>query len=450
MDKKFRILFVVPAGYGHINPTLAIIKNLKTKGHIIGYCSGSNVQDVILKAGVDYFYSHDTINNVGLKIVVYKGYEIFNKFAEYMTYDIIKQSIRDMISAIESFRPDVIYIDTLFSFLHVIADQYNIPYVDGNILQLKSNIFDIKIPPPGSGWDRNKPWSNIFKLIPYSMVVTRSTLKIVPRLIRAMRDFYPDWKIKQLKSISPYLLLYYATDRFEYPRKKLPPQIFFVGPVILTPDEDQLPPFPWDKIDRDRPLIYIATGTFFNFYYKELYPMVFKALSDDSFPIPVQVVIAAGNQQNIDDFGKIPSNFIVVPFAPQVKLVQQASVVIHHGGTSTTYESLLYGKPMFVVYFGNDSMDLAGRVKYNGSGITCNVKNITTEKIRNSVIQLLENPEYRKRCEFIQDSFKKCDGINTSAELIIHLADTGKPLIRKKGAPVTLDNIKYLPDYLEK
>ena len=59
MKKEYRILFIVPALYGHLGPSLPIAKNLIQKGHTVAYCSGPPAKKLLTDAGIVNFYPRE-------------------------------------------------------------------------------------------------------------------------------------------------------------------------------------------------------------------------------------------------------------------------------------------------------------------------------------------------------------------------------------------------------
>jgi zeaxanthin glucosyltransferase len=235
----------------------------------------------------------------------------------------------------------------------------------------------------------------------------------------------------------------------EYTRKVFIPEIFYVGPSLLDQAEDQLPDFPWDKLDASKALIYVATGTIQFHAYRQLYQNIIKALAEDVFPVSIQVVMAVGKGQALEAFRELPSNFIVVPYAPQFKLLQRASVFITHGGANSVNEALSYGKPLLVIASGRDPISVAQRVAYNGAGISLKPGQATVRTIRRSVFELLQNPRYERASEGVMASYRRCNGPLTAAGLILKLAESRAPIRRKPGAPITLHHIDELPYYTD-
>jgi len=451
MAKNHRILFMLPAFYGHLAPSITIAKQLISKGHTIGYCTGPPARELLTKIGITDFYPreayHDAIMDKQNTLVKW-WYQFWYKYPRVFTSSVMEKCYQELIKAVESFKPDVIYVDTYDIFGANIAERYNIPYVHGSattILYLEKDI-----PPFATNWKLNTPWRNRFKYYPFLLFVTFFMFWAYLNERKALKAIDPAWRRKVFNLVSPYLYLYFSTDKVEYPRKTIIPQIYYVGPCILEPEEDQLPDFPWERLDKNLPLIYIATGTLLYNNYKKFYKNALNALSEKNFPIPVQVVMAMGSQELIDELGEVPSNFIVVSYAPQIKLLPKASVCITHGGVNSVNETFMHGKPMLIVHWGGDRIDVSRRVENINAGIGFDVDDATPERIKNAVIQLLQNSKYRQASERIMHQFQACNGPKTSAYLINRLAETRSPILRKKGAPITFENTKDFENYIEK
>jgi zeaxanthin glucosyltransferase len=447
MGTKHRILFAVPGLAGHVGPSLAIAKQLIIEGHHIGYVSGEPVRAMIEKAGVHEFYARPRYQHMILdKDTLVRGWlEYWSKVPSVYTVEAIRACFHELIQAVESFKPDIMYVDTYDFLAAAVADKYHLPYAHGSAAPIA--YIEKNIPLLGTGWDIRTPRWNMVKLIPLLLAAAPYMLRGFLHQRKAIKTIDPNWKTTNYYGVSPYLYLFYSTDKVEYSRKLFIPTIFYVGPSILEPDH--LPDFPWEKLDESKPLIYIATGTMFSEHYQEFYAHALSALSAKNFPLPVQVVMAIGKGQSMELFGKIPDNFIVVPFAPQIKLLERAKVVITHGGVNSINETFMFGKPMLIVHWGGDRMEFAQRVAHQGAGISLDVDKATPRRIRKAVLELLTQPRYARASEGVMKSYRSCGGAKTAAGLLIRLAETRQPILRKPGAPVTLCDIRDLPDYLQ-
>lgn len=449
MGKRHRILFSVPGLAGHVGPSLAIAKHLIAEGHYVGYCSGEPVRKMIAKAGVQEFYPRPRYQDMIMdkNTLVRRWLEYWFKLSKVYTVEAIQDCFHELFHAVETFKPDIMYVDTYDFLAAAVADKYHLPYAHGSAAPIA--YLEKGIPLFGNGWNINTPRWNMVKMVLLLLVAAPFMLNGYLNQRKAIQSIDPQWKTTNYSGVSPYLFLFYSTDKVEYPRKTFIPTVFYVGPSILEPEDEELPDFPWERLDDKRPLVYIATGTMFSDHYQDFYTNVISALRENTFPMPVQVVMAIGKGQSMEKFGGIPSNFVVVPFAPQIKLIERASVVITHGGVNSVNETFTYGKPMLLVHWGGDRMEFAQRVAYQGAGISLDVDKATPRRIKKAVLELLMQPRYARASEGIMQSYRSCGGAKTAAGLLIHLADTLKPILRKPGTPVTLKDIRDLPAFLQ-
>jgi zeaxanthin glucosyltransferase len=86
-----------------------------------------------------------------------------------------------------------------------------------------------------------------------------------------------------------------------------------------------------------------------------------------------QFVVALGSRWSTDAFRSAPDNTLMVPFAPQVHLLQRSSLVITHAGLGTIKESISFGVPMLAFPLLYDQPGMA-----RGSHITAWARSLTS------------------------------------------------------------------------
>jgi zeaxanthin glucosyltransferase len=73
---------------------------------------------------------------------------------------------------------------------------------------------------------------------------------------------------------------------------------------------------------------------------------VFSTIASACEGLDAQLVIDLGGGAAPESLPKLPGNPIVVGYAPQLELLQKATLTITHAGMNTTLESLINGVPM--------------------------------------------------------------------------------------------------------
>jgi len=98
----------------------------------------------------------------------------------------------------------------------------------------------------------------------------------------------------------------------------------------------------------DQPLVYVALGTFLS-HRGDVLARIAEALRRCG----ARAAIATG-PTGADALGPIPDGWIVAPTLPQVGLLAEADLAIHHGGNNSVQESLASGVRQLVLPFSTD------------------------------------------------------------------------------------------------
>jgi MGT family glycosyltransferase len=199
---------------------------------------------------------------------------------------------------------------------------------------------------------------------------------------------------------------------FDFPGIPWPAEFHYAGP--FHDDEGREPvPFPWEKLT-GKPLIYASLGTLVNGL-SDVYQHILEAVA----PLQdVQVVLSVGKNIHSENLGPIPSNTIVVRSAPQIELLKRASLCITHAGMNTTLESLGQGVPMVAIPIGYDQPGIAARIAYHGAGELIEVDELTTDRLRALIKNVLRNPRYRERADYFRKVIAKTHGLDVAADVI--------------------------------
>jgi MGT family glycosyltransferase len=210
---------------------------------------------------------------------------------------------------------------------------------------------------------------------------------------------------------------------FDYPRSQLPAHFHYTGPWHDRVRETETVPFPWEQLD-GRPLIYASLGTLQN-----RLQHVFRAILDGCSELNVQVVLSLGRPDATLD-GPIPANAIVVPFAPQLTLLERATLLITHAGLNTALEGLARGLPMLCLPVTNDQPGVARRVEWLGGGEVLSPGKATSSRVRWLVEKLLTDNKYRVAAEKCRDLLRCNPGVVRAADISEQALRSGQRVVR--------------------
>jgi zeaxanthin glucosyltransferase len=157
------------------------------------------------------------------------------------------------------------------------------------------------------------------------------------------------------------------------------------------------PPFPWERLAADRPLLYASLGTYF-YLGREGNRELLQRLLDALGGRPEwQLVLAAGDERMAAEL-RPPADTVVVPRAPQLALLERARLMIGHGGIGGIGESLFLGVPMVLFPLGFDQPGNAARVVYHGVGLAGD-RRASPAAILRRVETVLGDPAFAARAD---------------------------------------------------
>jgi UDP:flavonoid glycosyltransferase YjiC (YdhE family) len=88
---------------------------------------------------------------------------------------------------------------------------------------------------------------------------------------------------------------------------------------------------------------------------------------------------------------------LAVPYAPYSEVFPRAAAIVHQGGSGTTGQGMLAGRPMLIVPYGWDQPDNAERIQRLGSGLHLPRTRYTAENTAAALKRLIEEPSFARR-----------------------------------------------------
>ncbi|VAW72930.1 hypothetical protein MNBD_GAMMA14-1374 [hydrothermal vent metagenome] len=243
---------------------------------------------------------------------------------------------------------------------------------------------------------------------------------------------------------SPWLQLYCTCAELEPPHPDPGPGAVYVGPSFSGRREDSESGFLQDWFQGSQPLIYVSLGTFFN-----KRADFFHRIVDAFTGIPVQVVVSSPLATS-RSFRALPPNIRFFQRVPQTELLRRADLFLSHGGNNSVNESLALGVPLLITPVGGEQEANAVRVEWLGAGLSTELEQADAGTLRRLALQIIDTPRYKENAVRAQTVLKRCDAAAVSASLIQRILETGEPLQRPPGAPLTLYNQLPLPAWATK
>jgi UDP:flavonoid glycosyltransferase YjiC (YdhE family) len=226
--------------------------------------------------------------------------------------------------------------------------------------------------------------------------------------------------------LSPHLFLQPTVEAFEYPRSDLPPQVHFIGALLLDRPAEFVVPSWWGELSAARcPVILVTQGTKDSAPGELVVPTLSGLVGDD-------VLLVAVGVQDPDELGllSLAPNVRVERFIPFAPLLPYVDAYVTNGGFGGVQYALAHGVPIVVAGTTEDKPEIANRVAYAGAGINLRTSSPAPQQVADAVRTVLREPRYRAAAEAIQAELSRHDAPEEAATLLEQLAHTKAPVLR--------------------
>lgn len=171
----------------------------------------------------------------------------------------------------------------------------------------------------------------------------------------------------------------------------------------------------WQPPRNGRPLLYTSLGSLFN-NWPEFYQMLFPIVRD----MEINVLCALGKALRPEDLGEIPENVELVPFAPQLDVLENADYFITHAGTGSAMEAMYFGVPCVCIPQMDEQQLTARQMVRLGVASTSMLRAETTEEsLRDALTRLMTEPHYRENAQRLARLMRETGGSACAAKTII-------------------------------
>ena len=365
-----RILFATTAGTGHFGPLVPFIRAAMAAKAEVVVAAPSSFEEAVVGTGFPFqALGEPTPAEWGAVMAGVRGLteeegdklvigEIFGRLDA-------GRALPAMLSAIDEWRPDFVVRETFEFASLVAAEARGVPHVHvaTGILAASSRALPAASP---------------------AIDELRASLGLAADPDLSAHRLAPTW------SLSPV--------SFEDPGDPGPPQIerfrnSIVGTLRSKPPKDV------------EPTVYVTFGTVApNMgFFPVLYRAVIGALADH----PIRVVVTVGRSVDPADLGPLPANASAHRWIDQAEVLEQATLVVNHGGYGTVLGCLAAGVPQVVLPLFADQPVNAARVRALGAGIELDGGSApdprralgSVKDVAVAVMRVLGEPSYKSAAE---------------------------------------------------
>ena len=408
---------ICPNAAGHLNPVSGLAIELRSRGHRVTFCLLGDPPGSVTSQGFEVLpIGGDLITPVQYRAAMTELGLLTGRAALKHTFELAIRGTDAMLQA----GPDVIRSAGITQLIvdqgsfagGTVADQLELPFATVcNALLLHG---EPGVPPFFTTWPyRDAWWARLRNRLTWAGL-NRLYQPILQKIQTRRRELNLSVPPAISDTWSTRLQLCQQPASFDFPRKELPAALRYVGPLhqatvhAVNPAAEN---FPWDRLS-NKPLVYASLGTLQN-----QLQHVFRAILSGLAELSVQVVLALGKKEAVWN-EPMPANALVVGYAPQLELIERASLVITHAGLNTALETLTRGKPMVCIPVTNDQPGVAARVVHVGAGELLPLRKVTAARIKLVAQQVLQQPKYREAAERMRADIIAAGGAKAAADLV--------------------------------
>jgi zeaxanthin glucosyltransferase len=413
-----------PSVSGHLNPMTTLGHELNQRGHRVTLIGLLDAESKTLDAGLEFQAMSESEFPLGAtEEAIAKLGQLSGLSAFRYTIKLFKQFtatlLKDAPSVIKSANVEFLLIDQTSFGGSTVAQFLNIPFISVCCALMINQ--DPNAPPFNTSWLYHSTWwARLRNQTAYQLM--NFSAEPIKKLIEDCREqwglppyTHPNDAFSQLAQLSQ------QPPEFEFPRQSLPSCFHFTGPYSNS-DSRKPTSFPFERLT-GQPLIYASLGTIQN---RQL--ETFQIIAEACQSLNAQLVISLGGGNIPELLPALPGNPIVVGYAPQLELLQKATLTITHAGMNTALESLSNGVPMVAIPIANDQPGVASRIVWTGTGELVSLKKISVTKLRNAIEQVMQKDSYRENAFKLREAIQKAGGVSRAADIIEQVIRTKKPV----------------------
>jgi MGT family glycosyltransferase len=359
------VLFVAPAGHGHITPTLPLVAELVRRGHRVDYATGPAHADAVCDVGASWvalppLEPFVPPARVGPEVVALWLRHFFAALGA--TYPVLHEHcIAD--------RPDGVCYDATNWPARVVAKKLGIP-AGRTVPNLAAN----------------DTYSQVDEQLTAGLGAEHPEMAALTDDIAAFAAQYNvELDFAATMDVTEALNLVFLPREFQPAGESFDARFRFLGPMLG--DREQRAS--WSPPHPELPVLFISLGSIFTDH-PEFYRTCLEAFGDGTW----QVAMSIG-QTDPACLGPLPPTVEVRPWFAQPAVLRRAAAFVTHAGMGSIMEALYYGVPLVTFPQMPEQVVNADRVEELGLGTRLDAQTLTVDTLRSAVGQVTSSPKIR-------------------------------------------------------
>lgn len=393
------ILFFVDFEEGHVFPTLKMAQNFKENGYAVAYMGIADTMDIVSRAGfethiiLEKVYPRGSVSNTASKNSISP-----QTIKEHTTL-LLEGELDELFERIQ---PQMIFTGFFLNFEALILEyRYSIRQAIVWPILPKLKNMDERAVDNFALKASLACLRRMFEVIDIDVrLAFVSYLKEQGVSFNSFEDIVAP--LSKLLPIIPCPKELEINDRF------VDDNAVYLGPgtrdTFLGSEVEIQSYLPHDA---EKKIIYLSLGSQVKSYPKKA-DTIFRLAMEmmrTPFAASYHLVLAAGLHGAKYQAEELPGNVSVFEWVPQIKLLENATIAITHGGLGSVKECIYYGVPMVIVPMGRDQHDNGERVIHHKLGLVAEPENLTADILLKKIMEVISSPDVSEGMSKMKDVF---------------------------------------------
>ena len=366
-----KILFINLPYYGHVVPTIGLVRELIKQGGKVTYLCPFDWEEVLAESGAKFH-----------------GYKNHKQLSEQ-----IKNAYAEAERIIQGF--DFVIYEQFFFLGKHLAEKYHKPV---------ARIFTAPV--------TNEKLMNEFITSkgPLSIFKYKWIAKAFTKNIAKNVSMKTDTWLEEIIYNPPGLNLVYTLREYQPYEDEFPDEQYkFLGPSIYERKKEV-----FDFVKDKNSVIYISLGTVLKGAVS-FFQNCIEAFRGEN----VDVIISVGKKFNVKKLKSVPSNVHIYDFVPQLEVLKMTDVFVTHGGMNSVSEALGLGIPMVVIPFVSDQPVNARCIEKLGVGKRLEYSMVNKDTLKEMVWSVLSDTDIKDNLARVQELITYAPGNEGGAKMVI-------------------------------
>ncbi len=388
-----KVAFINVPAHGHVNPTLGLVRELVQRGETVTYYTTDPFREAIEATGAS-FRTYSPLVDDDLLCPFTNLFRV-----SACVLEVSRAVLPHLLPELQADPPDYVIHDALCPFGKVIARVLDVPAI------ASFPIFAFTAPVVLSS-----PW--FVGQIARDVIAGRSLVAQSIRLAAEIRGKYGvgwPWMVRAFHNSEALNLVY--TSREFHPRgSSLDERYALVGPCLTSRPRSS--DFHLEALDG--PSVLLLSMATIQTDCPDLYRTCLEAFGDST----MRVVMATGHEIDPASLGRVPDNFLMFPYVPQLEVLERAGVFVTHGGMNSVHEAIANHVPLVVVPQTMEQACVGRRVHQAGAGLCLKTPRPTAEALRRAVEAVRSDPRYHTNAQSLAETFTRAGGARKAVDKV--------------------------------